>query len=102
MKDLIKKKIDHFKEFLDLLIYNFKILKYHIKEPFPGTHWYFFKRSRLYFRIQAVIWIILVIIVFFIFNTCRLIKKYESLLVFIYIIWFFSSLFYIEFIRIGA
>jgi len=98
----VKKKINYFKELLDLVIYNYKILRYHIKEPFPGTHWYFMKRSRFYFRIQALIWIILVIFVFLIFNICRFFTRYESLVVFIYIIWFFSSLFYIEFIRVGV
>jgi hypothetical protein len=71
INNILKKYINYFQELLDLLVYNFKILRYHIKEPFPGTDWYFIKRSRFYFRIQALIWIILVICVFLIFNICR-------------------------------
>jgi hypothetical protein len=87
-----------FQDKVKLINYNIQIWKYHIKEPGIGTLWYWVIRSRSYFRLRIFIYLIGLILILFLFSIYRFIKEHESLIVFIYIIWFFSSLFYIEFI----
>jgi hypothetical protein len=94
------KIFNDFKEKVELIQYNIKLLRYHIKEPDPGTLWYSWIYSRYCYLGKAWIYFICVLITFFIFIIYRFIKQHESLVVFIYIFWFFSSLFYIEFIRV--
>ena len=88
------------KKKVELIKYNIKLAKYHIKDPEPGTLWYCIIDCRSYFLFRVVIYGIGVIAIFFLFSIYRFIKEHESLVVFIYIIWFFSSLFYIEFLRV--
>jgi hypothetical protein len=64
--------LNNFQEKIKLIHYNIQLWKYHIKEPDQWTLWYWILRSRSLYRFR----------------------------IFIYIIWFFSSLFYIEFIRV--
>lgn len=85
---------------LKLIQYNIKLLKYHIKEPDPGTLWYSWLYSHYRYLVKIWFYFIGVLIIFVIFIIYRFIKQHESLVVFIYIFWFFSSLFYIEFIRV--
>jgi len=88
------------KERIELIQYNIKLLKYHLKEPDPGTLWYSWLYSYYLFIIKAWLYFISLLLIFFIFIIYRFIKQHESLIVFIYIYWFFLSLFYIEFIRV--
>lgn len=89
-----------FKEKIELIKYNIKLLKYHLKEPDPGTLWYSWLYSRYRFLGNVWLYFIGVLFIFFLFIIYRFIKQHESLVVFIYIYWFFLSLFYIEFIRV--
>ena len=89
-----------FKEKIELIKYNIKLLKYHLKEPYPGTLWYSWSYSRYRFLGKVWLYFIGVLFIFFLFIIYRFIKQHESLVVFIYIYWFFFSLFYIEFIRV--
>ena len=89
-----------FKEKIELIKYNIKLLKYHLKEPDPGTLWYSWLYSRSRFLGKVWLYFIGVLFIFFLFIIYRFIKQHESLVVFIYIYWFFLSLFYIEFIRV--
>jgi len=85
---------------IDLIQYNIKVLKYHLKEPDPGTLWYSWLYSYYRYLYKAWLYFIGVLFIFFLFVIYRFIKQHESLIVFVYIFWFFSSLFYIEFIRV--
>ena len=89
-----------FKEKIELIKYNIKLLKYHLKEPDPGTLWYSWLYSHSRFLYKVWLYFIGVLFIFFLFIIYRFIKQHESLVVFIYIYWFFFSLFYIEFIRV--
>ena len=93
-----------FKEKVELIKYNIKILKYHFKEPDPGTLWYCLRyclrTSPLLLKLRLFIYLLGIIFTLFLFSIFRFIYKHESLVVFIYIVWFFSSIFYIEFIRV--
>lgn len=89
-----------FKDKIKLIKYNIKLLKYHLKEPDPGTLWYSWLYSRYRFLCKVWLYFIGVLFIFFLFIIYRFIKQHESLVVFIYIYWFFLSLFYIEFIRV--
>ena len=88
------------KDNVEIINYNIKLIKYHIKDPEPGTLWYSLIDCRSYFIIRVLIYAFGVFLILFFFIIYRFIKEHESLIVFIYIIWFFSSLFYIEFLRI--
>ena len=88
------------KDNVELINYNIKLIKYHIKDPEPGTLWYSLIDCRSYFLFRVLIYAFGVFLILFFFTIYRLVKEHESLVVFIYIIWFFSSLFYIEFIRV--
>ena len=104
LKLKIWNKLEYFKDNLQegikLIRYNIIVFQYHLKEPELGTIWYLVLTSHFYFRLRVFIYLIGVILILFIFNICRYVKKYISLVVFIYIVWFCSSLFYIEFIRV--
>ena len=88
------------KEKVELINYNIKLIKYHIKDPEPGTLWYSFIDCRSYFIFRVLIYGFGVTLILIFFSIYRFIKEHESLVVFVYIIWFFSSLFYIEFLRL--
>lgn len=88
------------KKKVQLIKCNIKILKYHYKEPDPGTIWYFFRDSRFLLRIRLFFYLIGIIFILFLFSIYRFLYEHESLVVFIYIVWFCFSLFYIEFIRV--
>merc|ERR1711920_732996 len=75
------------------LDYIIKLIKYHIKDPEPGTLWYSLIDCRSYFLFRVLIYGLGVILILFFFSIYRFIKEHESLVVFVYIIWFFSSLF---------
>lgn len=96
----LKNKLYQLKANLELIEYNIKLLKYHINKPEPGTLWYWVVRSRYLFCIKVYIYIFGVIFIFFIFTICKFLRRYQSFVLFIYLCWFFSSLFYIEFIRV--
>merc|ERR1712224_428500 len=85
---------------IKLFFYNFKLFKYKLKKPKFGTFWYCVKESRFYFKLRILIYIISVILIFILFIFARFLREYQSLVFFIYLIWFFCSLFYIEFIRV--
>lgn len=87
------------KEKVELIHYNIKLIKYHLKDPDPGTLWYSLIDCRSYFLFRVLIYGFGVILILILFSTYRFLKEHESLVVFVYIIWFFSSLFYIEFLR---
>ena len=89
-----------FKDKIELIKYNIKLLKYHLKEPDPGTLWYSWLYSRYRFLGKVWLYFIGVLFIFFLFIIYRFIKQHDSLVGFIYIYWFFLSLFYIEFIRV--
>ena len=91
---------NHLKEKLELIKYNIKLVRYHLKEPDPGTLWYSWLYSRSRFLYKIWLYFIGVLFFFFLFIIYRFIKQHESLVVFVYIYWFFLSLFYIEFIRV--
>ena len=91
---------NNLKEKVELIKYNIKLIKYHIKDPEPGTLWYSIVDCRSYFLVRVLIYGIGVILIFFLFSIYRFLREHESLVVFVYIIWFFSSLFYIEFLRV--
>ena len=91
---------NNLKEKVELFQYNIKLIKYHLKDPDPGTLWYCIIDCRSYFIFRVVIYGIGAMIILFFFGIYRFIKEHESLVVFVYIIWFFSSLFYIEFLRV--
>jgi len=84
----------------ELIKYNIKLLKYHMNKPEPGTLWYSMVRSRYLFFIKVYIYIFGTILIFFIFIIGKFLRRYQSLVLFIYLCWFFFSLFYIEFIRV--
>jgi len=88
------------KEKVELYYYNIQLLKRHITNPEFGTVWYWTIGSRSYFFIKVFIYLFIVLGIFFLFIIGRTLRKYQSLVLFIYICWFFSSLFYIEFIRV--
>ena len=88
------------KEKVKFFYYDLKLLKHHIKEPEFGTIWYWILGSRSYFFIKVIIFFFIALATFFLFIIGRILRKYQSLVLFVYICWFFSSLFYIEFIRV--
>ena len=96
--------INNLSETKKIVLYNVKLFKYHLYDPDPGTFWYCLRywidTSYSYFVLKAFIYFIGVLCTFFIFIIYRFIKEHESLVLFIYIVWFCSSLFYIEFIMI--
>jgi hypothetical protein len=92
--------LNNFQEKIKLIHYNIQLWKYHIKEPVQWTLWYWILRCRSLYRYRIFIYFVGVSFILFLFGIYRFIKEHESLIVFIYIIWFFSSLFYIEFIRV--
>ena len=96
----LKKKLFRLKKKLELIKHNTKLIKYHINKPEPGTIWYWMVRSRYLFFMKVYIYFFGVIFIFFIFIICKYLRRYQSLAFFIYLCWFFSSLFYIEFIRV--
>lgn len=98
--DNIKKRLNNLQEKIKLIKYNIELIRYHIKEPEPGTVWYCTIESRSYFILRALIYCVGVTCILGLFTIYRFIKEHESLVVFSYIVWFFSSLFYIEFIRV--
>jgi membrane protein YdbS with pleckstrin-like domain len=100
LKLKIYKKIEQFINKKNNLQKEIKLIKYCIKEPEFGTIWYWVLTSNTYFRFKVFIYLLGVIFILFIFNICRYVKKYLSLVVFIYIAWFCFSIFYIEFIRV--
>jgi hypothetical protein len=75
-------------------------LKSCIHESGPGTFWYVFLNSHFFFLLRGFTYFFGVVLILSLFSLYKLFKQHESLFVFIYIIWFFSSLFYIEFIRV--
>jgi hypothetical protein len=85
---------------IQLFNYNIKLIKYHIKDPEPGTFWYSIIDCRSYFLLRVLVYKIGVIFILLLFGIYKFLKKHESLIVFTYIIWFCFSLFYIEFLRI--
>ena len=89
----IKKKVK-------LIYYNVKLLKRHINKPKFGTIWYWVIRSRLNFITKIYIYLFVVLLILLLFVIGRTLRKYQSLILFIYICWFCFSLFYIEFIRV--
>lgn len=97
---IFKKIFNDFQEKVKLIKNNIKILKYHLKEPDPGTLWYFLRDSRFLLKLRLFSYLIGVIFILFLFSIFRFIYEHESLVVFIYILWFCSSIFYIEFIRV--
>ena len=80
--------------------YNIKLIKYHIKNPEPGTFWYLIMGCRSYFLFRTFIYGFGVTFILSLFGTYQFFKKYESLIIFNYIIRFCLSLFYIKFLRI--
>ena len=97
---ILKKIFNDFQEKVKLIKNNIKILKYHLKEPDPGTLWYCLRDSRFLLKLRLFSYLIGVIFILFLFSIFRFIYEHESLVVFIYIVWFCSSIFYIEFIRV--
>ena len=97
---IFKKTFNDFQEKVKLIKNNIKILKYHLKEPDPGTLWYSLRDSRFLLKLRLFSYLIGVIFILFFFSIFRFIYEHESLVVFIYILWFCSSIFYIEFIRV--
>jgi len=97
---IFKKIFNDFQEKVKLIKNNIKILKYHLKEPDPGTLWYCLRDSRFLLKLRLFSYLIGVIFILFLFSIFRFIYEHESLVVFIYIVWFCSSIFYIEFIRV--
>jgi len=85
---------------IELIRFYMRDFKYQLEDPEPGTFIYIFLYSDFYFWLRIFFYIISVSFILFIFAIYKFIKEHESLIVFIYIIWFFSSLFYIEFIRV--
>ena len=94
---LIKKKIQNSYDEITLYL---RYLKLYINESEPGTFWYVLLNSHIFFLVRAFIYFFGVVFTLFFFSIYKIFKRHESLFVFIYIIWFFSSLFYIEFIRV--
>ena len=84
----------------DITFLNLQYLKSYINESEPGTFWYVLLNSNIFFLLRAFIYFIGVLFILFLFSFYKLFKRHESLFVFIYIVWFFSSLFYIEFLRV--
>lgn len=97
---ILKKNLIIFKKKVKLIIDYIKTLKYHLKEPDPGTLWYCLRDSRFLIKLRSLGYLIGVIFILFLFSIFRFIYEHESLVVFSYIVWFCSSLFYIEFIRV--
>ena len=97
---IFKKIFNDFQEKVKLIKNNIKILKYHLKEPDPGTLWYCLRDSRFLLKLRLFGYLIGVIFILFLFSIFRFIYEHESLVVFIYIVWFCFSIFYIEFIRV--
>jgi hypothetical protein len=83
-----------------ITLLNIRHLKLYINNSKPGPFWYVLLNSHLFFLSQAFIYFFGVLFILFIFSMYKLFKQHESLFVFLYIIWFFSSLFYIEFLRV--
>jgi hypothetical protein len=96
--NLIQKKIKNVYDGITLL--NIRYLKLYINKSKPGTFWYVLLNSHLFFLLRAFLYFFGVLFILFIFSMYKVFKQHESLFVFLYIIWFFSSLFYIEFIRV--
>jgi hypothetical protein len=95
---LIQKKIKNVYDRITLL--NMRHLKLYINKSKPGTFWYVLLNSHLFFLLRAFTYFFGVLFILLIFSIYKLFKQHESLFVFLYIIWFFSSLFYIEFLRV--
>jgi len=89
-----------FRDKIKLFEYYKFLYNQNLKDPEPGTFCYFMSISIFFFKIRLYLLLFGVIFILFIFWIWRLINKYESLVVFIYIVWFCFSLFYIEFIRV--
>lgn len=73
-------------------------------DPDPGTFWYclqyWIETSYCYFVFKAFFYFVGVFITFVLFILYRFIQEHESLILFIYLICFCSSLFYVKFIMI--
>jgi hypothetical protein len=85
---------------IELIHYYIKRFKYQLEDLEPGTFVYIFLHSNFYRWSRIFLYIISVSLILILFAIYKFVKEHESLIVFIYIIWFFSSLFYIEFIRV--
>jgi hypothetical protein len=83
-----------------LTLGNLQYFKLYINESEPGTFWYVLLNSNLFFLVRVFIYFFGVLSILILFSFYKTFKQHESLFVFIYIIWFFSSLFYIEFLRV--
>jgi hypothetical protein len=96
---MIKRKYRQYLKLKQLIIYNKALLKE--EGPMPGTIFFFFEYSPFlnYMRAFLFYWTTLFLLISFIIY--RFVPEHESLVILLYIITFFSSLFYIGFIRIG-
>jgi hypothetical protein len=90
----------NFRKKMKLIHFRIEDFKYQLEDPEPGTFIYIFLHSNFYRWLRIFFYIISVSFILIIFTIYKFIKEHESLIVFIYIIWFFFSLFYIEFIRV--
>jgi hypothetical protein len=90
----------NFRKKIELIRFYIQYFKYQLEDSEPGTFVYIFLHSNFYHWSRIFFYIVSVSFILMLFAIYKFVKERESLIVFIYIIWFFSSLFYIEFIRV--
>jgi hypothetical protein len=95
----IKRLYRRYLKLKKLIRYNKALLKE--DGPMPGTIWYFLKHSPSLNYIRSFIYFFMTLLILLLFSIYRFLPENESFFILLYIIAFSSSLFYIEFIRIG-
>jgi hypothetical protein len=96
---MIKRKYRQYLKLKQLINYN--IALFEEDGPMPGTIFFFFEYSSFLNYIRAFFFYCIILFLLILFIIYRFLPENESFVILLYIIVFFSSLFYIEFIRIG-